>query len=200
MSCPGVARSEPADRACPGSSERQEGGVRGRGAPVHGVLMGDQTDEPLELIEHERGFCWTVFTPPVVQRRDLLNSLLQQLDRDAHLPPGPTREHAARQSPRRLGAPAQHRAAQSRAGSRRAAAPGTSRPARPDHRGGRTDPLAGSEELEKATRRGQLLLRQGAGRSTFVGKYAGDAEALAALDEFAREPEMHRRHSDDHGR
>jgi hypothetical protein len=28
------------------------------------------------------------------------------------------------------------------------------------------------------------------------GKYAGDAEALAALDEIAREPAMHRRHSD----
>jgi SAM-dependent methyltransferase len=31
------------------------------------------------------------------------------------------------------------------------------------------------------------------------GKYAGDAEALAALDEIAREPEMHRRHSDYYG-
>ncbi|MBK8012157.1 MAG: class I SAM-dependent methyltransferase [Deltaproteobacteria bacterium] len=31
------------------------------------------------------------------------------------------------------------------------------------------------------------------------GKYAGDAEALAALDEISREPEMHRRHSDDYG-
>jgi SAM-dependent methyltransferase len=28
------------------------------------------------------------------------------------------------------------------------------------------------------------------------GKYAGDAESLAALDEIAREPEMHRQHSD----
>ena len=31
------------------------------------------------------------------------------------------------------------------------------------------------------------------------GKYEGDAEALAALDEIAREPEMHRRHSDYYG-
>ena len=31
------------------------------------------------------------------------------------------------------------------------------------------------------------------------GKYAGDAEALAALEEIAREPEMHRRHSDYYG-
>ncbi len=31
------------------------------------------------------------------------------------------------------------------------------------------------------------------------GKYVGDAEALAALDEIAREPEMHRRHSDYYG-
>jgi SAM-dependent methyltransferase len=31
------------------------------------------------------------------------------------------------------------------------------------------------------------------------GKYAGDAEALAALSEIAREPEMHRRHSDYYG-
>jgi SAM-dependent methyltransferase len=30
-------------------------------------------------------------------------------------------------------------------------------------------------------------------------KYTGDAEALAALDEIAREPEMHRRHSDYYG-
>ena len=31
------------------------------------------------------------------------------------------------------------------------------------------------------------------------GKYTGDAEALAALNEIAREPEMHRRHSDYYG-
>lgn len=31
------------------------------------------------------------------------------------------------------------------------------------------------------------------------GEYAGDAEALAALDEIAREPEMHRRRSDYYG-
>lgn len=31
------------------------------------------------------------------------------------------------------------------------------------------------------------------------GKYADDAEALAALEEIAREPEMHRRHSDYYG-
>ena len=31
------------------------------------------------------------------------------------------------------------------------------------------------------------------------GKYVDDAEALAALDEIAREPEMHRRHSDYYG-
>jgi SAM-dependent methyltransferase len=30
-------------------------------------------------------------------------------------------------------------------------------------------------------------------------KYAGDAESLAALDEIAREPELHRRHSDYYG-
>jgi hypothetical protein len=28
------------------------------------------------------------------------------------------------------------------------------------------------------------------------GKYAGDTEALLALDRLAEEPEMHRRHSD----
>ena len=28
------------------------------------------------------------------------------------------------------------------------------------------------------------------------GRYAGDAEALAVLDQLAQEPEMHRRHSD----
>ena len=31
------------------------------------------------------------------------------------------------------------------------------------------------------------------------GKYSGDAESLAALEEIAREPEMHRRHSDYYG-
>jgi hypothetical protein len=31
------------------------------------------------------------------------------------------------------------------------------------------------------------------------GEYSGDAEALAALEEIAREPEMHQRHSDYYG-
>jgi SAM-dependent methyltransferase len=34
---------------------------------------------------------------------------------------------------------------------------------------------------------------------TLRGSYANDAEALAALDEIAREPEMHRRHADFYG-
>ena len=32
-----------------------------------------------------------------------------------------------------------------------------------------------------------------------LGKYAGDAEALAALEEIAQEPEMHRRHPNHYG-